>query len=112
MKEHAGKIDVELAKRFEADHFDTWRGKIWPGGRTLCGHFELDAEAAGNGGQAGERVRSSPLVRRMARENSIDLTRVPGSGLGVRISKQDIEASIALTAAFIEEGHRREYWPS
>jgi hypothetical protein len=49
MKEYSGKIDVESAKRFEADHFDTWRGKVWPGGRTLCGHFELDPEATGNG---------------------------------------------------------------
>lgn len=49
MKEHAGKIDVELAKRFEADHFDAFRGKVWPGGRTLCGHFERDPEASGHG---------------------------------------------------------------
>jgi pyruvate dehydrogenase E2 component (dihydrolipoamide acetyltransferase) len=37
-----------------------------------------------------EEVRSSPLVRRIARENNIDLGRVPGTGLGGRISKQDI----------------------
>jgi hypothetical protein len=49
MKEHAGKIDLELAKRFEADHFDTWRGRVVPGGRSLCGHFERDAEASGHG---------------------------------------------------------------
>jgi hypothetical protein len=48
MKEHAGKIDLELAKRFEADHFDTCRGKVWPGGKSLCGHFELDPEAVGH----------------------------------------------------------------
>jgi 2-oxoglutarate dehydrogenase E2 component (dihydrolipoamide succinyltransferase) len=45
----------------------------------------------GNGREAGERVRSSPLVRRIARENSIDLAQVPGTGLGGRISKQDIQ---------------------
>jgi 2-oxoglutarate dehydrogenase E2 component (dihydrolipoamide succinyltransferase) len=38
----------------------------------------------------GERVRSSPLVRRMARENSVDLNQVPGSGLGGRITKEDV----------------------
>ncbi|MGE5204548.1 MAG: biotin/lipoyl-containing protein, partial [Chlamydiota bacterium] len=37
-----------------------------------------------------EVVRSSPLVRRIARENSVDLGQVPGTGLGGRISKQDI----------------------
>jgi pyruvate dehydrogenase E2 component (dihydrolipoamide acetyltransferase) len=42
--------------------------------------------------QAGEEdhVRSSPLVRRIARENNVDLSRVEGTGLGGRITKQDI----------------------
>lgn len=43
---------------------------------------------------SGERVRSSPLVRRMARESNIDLNQVPGTGLGGRISKHDIEGFI------------------
>src|ERR1700723_1712792 len=43
----------------------------------------------------GERIHSSPLVRRMAAEHGIDLTTVPGTGAGGRISKQDIEAVIA-----------------
>jgi 2-oxoglutarate dehydrogenase E2 component (dihydrolipoamide succinyltransferase) len=41
---------------------------------------------------AGERIHSSPLVRRMAKEHGIDLATVPGTGAGGRISKQDIEA--------------------
>ncbi len=40
--------------------------------------------------EEGERVRSSPLVRRIARENNIDLNQVPGTGLGGRITKEDI----------------------
>src|SRR5258707_1290985 len=40
--------------------------------------------------QAGERVRSSPLVRRIARENSVSLGNVPGTGLDGRITKNDI----------------------
>jgi hypothetical protein len=48
MKENAGKIDLELAKHFEGDHFDSWRGKLWPGGRSLCGHFERDPEPMGH----------------------------------------------------------------
>jgi pyruvate dehydrogenase E2 component (dihydrolipoamide acetyltransferase) len=43
----------------------------------------------------GERIHSSPLVRRMAAEHGIDLTTIPGTGAGGRISKQDIEAVIA-----------------
>ena len=39
----------------------------------------------------GERIRSSPLVRRIARENNVDLSNVPGTGLGGRITKDDIQ---------------------
>jgi pyruvate dehydrogenase E2 component (dihydrolipoamide acetyltransferase) len=42
-----------------------------------------------------ERIHSSPLVRRMAKEHGIDLSTVAGTGAGGRISKQDIEAVIA-----------------
>src|SRR6266852_1993016 len=44
---------------------------------------------------AGERIHSSPLVRRMAKERGIDLATIPGTGAGGRISKQDIEAYLA-----------------
>ncbi|HUK88387.1 MAG TPA: 2-oxoglutarate dehydrogenase, E2 component, dihydrolipoamide succinyltransferase [Terriglobales bacterium] len=43
-------------------------------------------------GEEGGRVRSSPLVRRIAKEHNISLAQVPGTGLGGRISKQDIMA--------------------
>jgi hypothetical protein len=72
MKEHAGKIDVELAKRFEADHFDTYRGKVFPGGRTLCGHFERDPEASGHGvpfdcsGTVDGKVVDGPMAKQMS----------------------------------------------
>jgi pyruvate dehydrogenase E2 component (dihydrolipoamide acetyltransferase) len=39
-----------------------------------------------------EQARSSPLVRKIARENNVDLSQVQGSGLGGRITKQDIMA--------------------
>ncbi len=42
----------------------------------------------------GERIHSSPLVRRLAKEHGIDLTTVPGTGAGGRISKEDIMAAI------------------
>ncbi|HTZ73683.1 MAG TPA: dihydrolipoamide acetyltransferase family protein [Candidatus Aquilonibacter sp.] len=41
-----------------------------------------------------EKVRSSPLVRRIARENNIDLTQVSGTGAGGRVSKDDILAAV------------------
>ena len=40
----------------------------------------------------------SPLVRKMARENNIDLSRVRGTGAGGRITKQDVEAYLAQQA--------------
>ena len=39
-----------------------------------------------------DHARSSPLVRKIAREHNIDLAQVPGTGLGGRITKQDITA--------------------
>lgn len=41
----------------------------------------------------------SPLVRKLARENNVDLTRVKGTGAGGRITKQDVEAYMAQQAA-------------
>jgi pyruvate dehydrogenase E2 component (dihydrolipoamide acetyltransferase) len=37
-----------------------------------------------------EEARSSPLVRKIAREHGVSLSQVPGTGLGGRITKQDI----------------------
>jgi 2-oxoglutarate dehydrogenase E2 component (dihydrolipoamide succinyltransferase) len=45
-----------------------------------------------------ERIHSSPLVRRMAKEHGIDLSTIEGSGAGGRITKQDIEAAIAASS--------------
>ena len=36
------------------------------------------------------RQKSSPLVRRIAREHNVDVGRIAGSGLGGRVTKQDI----------------------
>jgi pyruvate dehydrogenase E2 component (dihydrolipoamide acetyltransferase) len=41
----------------------------------------------------------SPLVRRMARENNIDLSQVRGTGAGGRITKQDLEQYLAQRGA-------------
>lgn len=46
-----------------------------------------------------EDVRSSPLVRKIARENNVDLSQVTGTGLGGRITKQDIMAFIEKAPA-------------
>ncbi|MGA2509391.1 MAG: 2-oxoglutarate dehydrogenase, E2 component, dihydrolipoamide succinyltransferase, partial [Candidatus Acidiferrales bacterium] len=42
----------------------------------------------------GDKIRSSPLVRRIAREHHVDLAQVPGTGAGGRVSKSDILAAV------------------
>jgi pyruvate dehydrogenase E2 component (dihydrolipoamide acetyltransferase) len=57
---------------------------------------QASAAASGAPPAAGsERIHSSPLVRRMAKEHGIDLATLEGSGAGGRITKEDIETAIA-----------------
>ncbi|MEW6363329.1 MAG: C45 family peptidase [Acidobacteriota bacterium] len=42
MKQYYGKIDVEIAKKLLADHYDLCLERETPSGRTICGHGELD----------------------------------------------------------------------
>ena len=44
---------------------------------------------------AGSRQRLSPAVRRLAREHSVDLARINGTGLGGRITRDDVLRSLA-----------------
>jgi 2-oxoglutarate dehydrogenase E2 component (dihydrolipoamide succinyltransferase) len=58
-------------------------------------------EADGETGETetGERVRSSPLVRKIAKENNLDLSKVPGTGSAGRITKEDILGYLAKGGA-------------
>ena len=47
MKENTGKINLEMAKNFEADHYDTYVNGINPSLRTLCSHPDLDPDTYG-----------------------------------------------------------------
>jgi pyruvate dehydrogenase E2 component (dihydrolipoamide acetyltransferase) len=47
-------------------------------------------KAGGNG----QKIRSSPLVRKIAKEHNVDLASMEGSGAGGRISKKDILAAV------------------
>jgi pyruvate dehydrogenase E2 component (dihydrolipoamide acetyltransferase) len=49
------------------------------------------AEGAPSGG--GERVKASPLAKRIAKEQGVDLTQLSGSGPGGRIVKADVEGA-------------------
>ena len=45
------------------------------------------------------RQKSSPLVRNIAKEHGVDITRIPGSGISGRVTKQDILSFIETGAA-------------
>ena len=55
--------------------------------------------ANGGGVNGGARQIASPLVRKLARENHLDLSHVTGSGPGGRIIRADISGLLAATAA-------------
>lgn len=52
----------------------------------------LPAAAAGQTPASGEqqRTRSSPLVRKIAEENKVDISQIEGTGIGGRVTKNDI----------------------
>jgi pyruvate dehydrogenase E2 component (dihydrolipoamide acetyltransferase) len=52
---------------------------------------QVEAPSAGGNG---DKIRSSPLVRRIARENNVNLAQVSGTGAGGRVSKKDIMAAV------------------
>ena len=67
-----------------------------PSGRRDRGADEHAARAA-RGADAPEearRLRSSPLVRRIASEHQVDIGSIPGSGIGGRVTKHDILRAI------------------
>ena len=68
-----------------------------------------------------EEARSSPLVRKIAREHGVSLSQVSGTGLGGRITKQDIQSFIENqgaararvgTDASVRPAERRDAVPS
>jgi Phospholipase B len=74
MAENRGRIDVALAKAFEADHFDPYAKAVRPGGRTLCAHFELETEWGPEpeaipyapGGSEDAKVVDTAMAKRMS----------------------------------------------
>jgi len=50
------------------------------------------------------RAFISPVVARMSAEHSVDLAQVPGTGLGGRITRKDLEAYLASVRREVAEG--------
>jgi pyruvate dehydrogenase E2 component (dihydrolipoamide acetyltransferase) len=47
----------------------------------------------------GERVKASPVARRLAAEQGLDLSQIKGSGPGGRIVKKDVKAAVEAASA-------------
>jgi 2-oxoglutarate dehydrogenase E2 component (dihydrolipoamide succinyltransferase) len=86
---------VESPKALTQD--DDTLGSIPPSRPVVTKPVAHAAPAAPAGHPDEDRQRTSPLVRRIAKEHGIDLSRLTGTGLGGRVTKDDI-------LAFIERG--------
>jgi pyruvate dehydrogenase E2 component (dihydrolipoamide acetyltransferase) len=63
---------------------------------TSGGASPATSSAPNTGSPHGERIKASPLARRIAGENGVDLLTLTGSGPGGRIVKADVEAASAM----------------
>ncbi len=73
MAEHKGKIDASLARKFLADHYDTYEKKEEPNERTLCGHIDLSPRGSkpwqppyGIAGAVQNKVSDAAMAEKMA----------------------------------------------
>jgi hypothetical protein len=73
MAENKGKIDVGLAEKFLADHYDAYDKKDRPSERTLCGHVELSPRGSGAwqgpygiAGAVQNKVTDAQMARQMS----------------------------------------------
>lgn len=63
-----------------------------------------EAPQAPQAPESGDRHKSSPLVRRIAKEHNVDIGRISGSGIGGRVTKQDILGYIEKGPAIADQG--------
>jgi len=73
MAENKGKIDVELGKKFETDHYDIIEKQIDPNERTICGHIDRSPRGLpgwfgphGPAGVAEVKVADSAMCEKMS----------------------------------------------
>ncbi len=73
MAENKGKIDVELGKKFETDHYDIIEKQIDPDERTICGHIDRSPRGMpgwygphGPAGVAEVKVADSKMCEKMS----------------------------------------------
>ncbi len=73
MAENKGRIDVELGKKFETDHYDLLTKEIDPNERTICGHIDKSSRGLkdwqdpyGPAGVAEVKVADAAMAERLS----------------------------------------------
>jgi phospholipase B-like protein len=73
MAENKGRIDVEMGKKFETDHYDMITKEIDPNERTLCGHVDKSSRGMptwqgpyGPAGAVEAKVADSAMAEKMS----------------------------------------------
>ena len=73
MAENKGRIDVEMGKKFETDHYDVVTKEIDPNERTLCGHIDKSSRGMkgwqdpyGPAGTAEAKVADAAMAEKMS----------------------------------------------
>jgi pyruvate dehydrogenase E2 component (dihydrolipoamide acetyltransferase) len=86
-------VGAPIARVGEAKTGEATNGETTMGGATIGGvtNEEATNAKASSSPPDQERAKASPLARRMARENGVDLDALSGSGPGGRIVKADVE---------------------
>ena len=76
------------------------------GGETQAGGTatKTQAPSSGNGAGSGERIKASPVARRMAGELGVELAALEGTGPGGRIVKADVQAASESGTAVKADG--------
>jgi pyruvate dehydrogenase E2 component (dihydrolipoamide acetyltransferase) len=100
----ARKIAEQVAAETQPENVSETAGRSYDYERP-----EAKQEAAGDGQRITDngqttvedlrRTKSSPLVRNIAKEHGVDLSRIPGSGMSGRVTKKDILSFIESGAA-------------
>ena len=67
-----------------------------------------EAPSGDGGGGANGQVRASPIVRRLARENNLDLSRIEGSGPQGRIVERDVREALESGEAPTVDGQAQQ----
>jgi pyruvate dehydrogenase E2 component (dihydrolipoyllysine-residue acetyltransferase) len=96
-EEPSAEDEPEEAEEEEVEADASGNGKREEAPEPAPAHAEAPS---GNGG--GDRIKASPVAKRMAREMGVELGELKGSGPGGRIVKADVEAAAKGGAATAE----------